>query len=167
MNKSFSESLQNNIPLNILLADDDKDDRYFFDRVLKEISIPTRLEVVNDGEDLMTYLIANSKKLPDVLFLDLNMPKKNGSECLSEIRNNEKLKHLPVIIYSTHMDEKNAEVLYGKGAYYYIRKTNMKELAGILLIILSLMIEHEFVQPVKDKFVFFDQSFRESKVKTN
>jgi len=166
MNPSTSESLKNNIPLNILLADDDKDDRYFFDRVLKEISIPTRLEVVKDGDDLMAYLIENSNKLPDVLFLDLNMPKKNGSECLSEIRKNEKLKHLPVIIYSTHMDEKNAEILYGKGAYYYIRKTNMKELAGVLLIILSLLIEHEFVRPVKDKFVFFDQSFRVSKLKT-
>jgi len=69
MNKSISESLQNNIPLNILLADDDKDDRYFFDRVLKEISIPTRLEVVNDGEDLMTYLTANSKNFRMCSFL--------------------------------------------------------------------------------------------------
>ncbi len=111
----------------------------------------------------MTYLFANSQKLPDVLFLDLNMPKKNGSECLSEIKQDETLKGIPVIIYSTHMHEKDADILYGKGAHYYIRKTDMIELARILDIILNLMVENKFARPEKDKFIFFDQSFRDAK----
>jgi CheY-like chemotaxis protein len=145
------------IPLNILLADDDADDRYFFEKVLKALPILTRLATVNDGEKLMTYLFENSEKLPDVLFLDLNMPRKNGSECLLEIKHNEKLKHLPVIIYSTHMHEKDAELLYRKGAHYYIRKTDMIELAKALHYVLDLMIEDKFIQPAKDKFVFATQ----------
>ena len=81
--------------LNFLLADDDTDDRYFFGKALKELSIPSTLTTVEDGEKLMDYLSENSKQLPDVLFLDLNMPCKNGAECLTEIKNDQQLKHLP------------------------------------------------------------------------
>ncbi|MBC8048251.1 MAG: response regulator, partial [Fimbriimonadaceae bacterium] len=82
--------------INVLLADDDKDDRYFFDKALKQIPIATHLKTVADGEKLMDYLLKNDVPLPDVLFLDLNMPRKNGSECLAEIKRNEKLKEIPV-----------------------------------------------------------------------
>ena len=61
---------QQNAPLNILLADDDTDDRFFFDKALKEIPIATHLTTVHDGEQLMNYLSENSEHLPDVLFLD-------------------------------------------------------------------------------------------------
>jgi response regulator RpfG family c-di-GMP phosphodiesterase len=145
---------QTPIPLNVLLADDDIDDRHFFDKVLKTLPILTQLATVEDGEKLMTYLSENSGKLPDILFLDLNMPRKNGSECLSEIKHDEKLKRLPVIIYSTHKHEKHADLLYKKGAHYYIRKTDMIELAKVLHYILNLMVENKFARPAKDKFIF-------------
>ena len=140
--------------LTILLADDDPDDRYFFEKVLKALPIPTKLVTVEDGERLMAYLSENSKKLPDVLFLDLNMPKKNGMECLSEIKHDEKLKRLPVIIYSTHMHEKDAGLLYKLGAHYYIRKTDMIELAKVLYRVLNRMTVNKFARPPKDKFIF-------------
>src|ERR1035437_4216788 len=92
---------QQHAPLNILLADDDKDDRSFFEKALKEVSISTNLITVNDGEHLMKYLADNSEQLPNVLFLDLNMPRKNGFDCIVEIRENEKLKDLSVVIFST------------------------------------------------------------------
>ena len=72
--------------INILLADDDVDDCLFFEKVLKEISIKTNLSIVNDGEQVVAYLLKNMAKLPDVIFLDLNMPRKNGFECLSIIK---------------------------------------------------------------------------------
>ena len=140
--------------LNILLADDDADDCYFFEKVLKALPMQTQLTTVNDGEKLMTYLFENSDKLPDVLFLDLNMPRKKGSECLSEIKRNDKLKHLPVIIYSTHMHEKDADLLYRKGAHYYIRKTDMIELAKALHYALTRLVDDKFARPAKDKFIF-------------
>jgi CheY-like chemotaxis protein len=141
-------------PLNILLAEDDADDRYFFDRILKTLPIPTRLITVEDGEVLMTYLSKNSENLPDVLFLDLNMPRKNGAECLSEIKHNKKLKHLPVVIYSTHLHERDDDLLYEEGAHYYIRKTDIIELTRVLHRVLNRMIVNKFARPSPDKFIF-------------
>jgi CheY-like chemotaxis protein len=69
--------------INILLADDDTDDCFFFEKALREISITTQLTSVSDGERLMDHLSKNLGKLPDVLFLDLNMPRKSGFECLT------------------------------------------------------------------------------------
>jgi len=140
------------IPINVLLADDDIDDRYFFDKVLKSLPVRADLATVEDGEELMIYLAENSEKLPDILFLDLNMPKKNGSECLAEIKQDEKLKNLPVIIFSTHRHEKDSDILYEKGAYYYIRKTDMIELTKTLHHILNLMLENKFERPARDQF---------------
>ena len=74
--------------LNILLADDDLDDCLFFKEALEGMPVNTHLTAVHDGEQLM-QLLANEKiKLPDILFLDLNMPRKNGFECLTEIKQN-------------------------------------------------------------------------------
>jgi len=114
--------------INILLADDDKDDCYLFREALSEIPLETSLETVNDGEQLMTYLNEHSDNLPHVLFLDLNMPKKNGFECLTEIKHNDKLKQLPVIMFSTsyprdmHYEQDIIKVLSNIGAQDYIRK---------------------------------------------
>jgi len=85
----------------ILLLDDDTDDVDLFRDVLDEIPLSTRLEVVNNGVHLLQKLADKHAPLPDVIFLDLNMPRENGFECLSEIRKNEKLRDLPVVIYST------------------------------------------------------------------
>ena len=141
-------------PINILLADDDFDDRYFFEMVLKKLPLRTTLSTVDNGEKLMIYLFENAEKLPDVLFLDLNMPRKNGAECLTTIKDNEKLKHLPVIIYSTLMREKDEANLYRNGAHYYIQKTDIIKLEKILYRILAHLIESKFARPSEDKFVF-------------
>jgi CheY-like chemotaxis protein len=116
--------------LTILLAEDDQDDRDFFKMALKEIPIPTRLTTVNDGEQLLKYLHENSDYLPDVLFLDLNMPRKSGFECLVEIKENEKLKGLRVVVFSTSFPRDTdyesdlVKVLMKIGAYDFIRKAN-------------------------------------------
>ena len=119
---------QQGTPLNILLADDDTDDRSFFDKALKEIPIASVLVTVNNGEQLMEYLIENADKLPDVLFLDLSMPRKTGFECLAEIKENEKLKSLPVVMYTTSytrsidFEDNLKNTLNRMGAQDYIRK---------------------------------------------
>lgn len=154
MNVNITQSSDDESPLHILLADDDVDDRYFFGRVLKGLSIPTELTTVNDGESLMIWLSDNTENLPQILFLDLNMPRKNGMECLLEIKQDEMLRHLPVIIYSTHKHEKEDHILYQNGAHYYIRKTDIIELAKILHRILTVMKEDKFVRPAKEDFIF-------------
>ncbi|MBC7383961.1 MAG: response regulator [Bacteroidia bacterium] len=137
----------------LLLADDDSDDRFFFDKTLKLLQFQTTLTTVEDGEKLMNYLSTNTTQLPDVLFLDLNMPRKNGSECLDEIKQNEKLKVLPVIMYSTSLHEDVADHLYKTGAHYYIRKTGLNELQKMLKTVLTLMVENKFNRPERDEFI--------------
>ncbi|MEX0661893.1 MAG: response regulator [Balneolaceae bacterium] len=109
-------------PLKIILADDDKDDCFLFNEAVEELAIPVDLFIVHDGSQLMQNLKDESITIPDGLFLDLNMPKKNGVECLSEIKNHAKLQHLPIIIFSTGFESGIAQELHEMGANYYIRK---------------------------------------------
>jgi len=135
------------ITQHIILADDDLDDRFFFEKALKEIPIPNRLTTVRDGEELMNYLHANTDQLPDVLFLDLSMPRKTGFECLTEIKEDDRLKDLPVIMLSTSFPRDNKyeqniiSMLYTIGAMDYIRKPGnyekLKEVIHTALIKLT------------------------------
>jgi CheY-like chemotaxis protein len=87
--------------MNILLVDSDKDNCLFFREALIELPISAKLSTMNSGEHLVEYLKMNIQQLPDVLFIDLNLPNKNGFECVTEIKENEKLKHLSIVIYSS------------------------------------------------------------------
>jgi CheY-like chemotaxis protein len=115
-------------PLHILLAEDDTDDRFFFTKAVNEIAIDTHLTTVADGEQLMNYLEEHVKNLPDILFLDLSMPRKSGFECLAEIKENDQLKDLQVVVVSTSFPrDKNYEqrivnILLDIGANEFIRK---------------------------------------------
>ena len=114
--------------MNILLADDDMDDCFFFEKALEELQLSAHLTIVRDGQQLMNYLSENSKNLPDVLFLDLNMPCKNGFECLCEIKEHESLKVIPVVMFSTSYPQDQIyeanmiNTLLKIGAYHFIRK---------------------------------------------
>ena len=68
--------------MNIVLADDDADDRLLFDEAISEIDVKTKLSLFNDGKALMDYLVLPDTVLPEIVFLDLNMPIKNGMQCL-------------------------------------------------------------------------------------
>jgi CheY-like chemotaxis protein len=141
------------LTIQILFADDDTDDHFFFKRALKEVPFNTHFISVGDGTELMDYLLENIGNLPDILFLDNNMPRKKGYECLADIKRNPKLKDLPVVIYSTYLDDDIADLLYEKGAYYYIRKTAQAELKKTLQYIFTLIVEGKFERPTRDRFV--------------
>jgi len=111
-------------PMRILLADDDEDDRLFFREAFEEIKMKTVVNTVNDGVELMKYLGALKDEMPHVVFLDLNMPRKGGIECLQEIRSNERLKDISIAIYSTSASEEDIEQTFIKGANVYIKKPN-------------------------------------------
>jgi CheY-like chemotaxis protein len=139
---------------NLLLADDDEDDCDFFKEALDEIPIETALSTVNDGVQLMDYLKTNALNLPDVLFLDLNMPRKNGLECLAEIKGDEKLKDLPIIIFSTSLDTEIVNNLYKKGASFYIRKPgDFSKLKKVIENALTNASENNFKQPERANFI--------------
>lgn len=111
-----------NDAIHILLADDDEDDRLFFKDAFSEIKINTVVSMVNDGVELMEYLVRPGIVLPHVLFLDLNMPRKSGMECLREIKSINHLKDISIAIYSTSASEADIEDTFVKGANVYIKK---------------------------------------------
>ena len=145
---------EQNTTLNILLADDDPDDRLFFKEALKEFSLATSLTTVPNGEHLMQLLTNETNELPDVLFLDMNMPRKNGFECLSEIKGNEKLKALPVIIFSTSFEQEVVNLLYKNGAQHFIRKpSEFSQFKKIIQQTLTLMTGADISTPTEENFV--------------
>jgi CheY-like chemotaxis protein len=140
--------------LNILLADDDTDDCIFFKEALGELIISTDLTTVHDGEELMELLMDEKNELPQILFLDLNMPRKNGFECLSEIKQNNKLKDLPVIIFSTSFEQEVVNLLYKSGALYFIRKPSVfLQFKEIILHALLLILDENISHSTKENFV--------------
>ena len=135
---------------NIFLADDDADDRMFFEDALNQLPIPTQLTLSNDGLELMSNL---ETVVPDVIFLDLNMPRKNGFQCLEEIRNTTKLKDIPIVIFSTTVNEDAVNKTYQLGANYYICKPSSFEL---LVKSIETVLTLEMLlkpQPPEEKFI--------------
>jgi CheY-like chemotaxis protein len=140
--------------LNILLADDDPDDCLFFKEALKGFPLPTHLTTVPNGEHLMHLLTKETSELPHVLFLDLNMPRKNGFECLSEIKLSKKLQQLPVIVFSTSFEQEVVNQLYQNGAQYFIRKpSEFSQFKKIIEQALTLIMQGDISQPAKENFV--------------
>ncbi|MFB9055821.1 response regulator [Mariniflexile ostreae] len=141
--------------LNIILTDDDEDDRMFFCEALEEVEIQTAVKLFNNGEELMDYLLSPEIEFPNLIFLDLNMPKKSGMQCLCEIRSNPKLKNLFIAIYSTSSSEKDIEDAFLKGANIYVNKPNsFGKLRDMVKKVLHLDLETHNSNLKKETFIF-------------
>lgn len=113
--------------MKILLVDDDEDDREFFADALVGVDLNTQLQQLDNGKSCLDYLLQQIENLPNLIFLDLNMPIMNGFECLAEIRKNPLLKELPIAIYSTSSSDKDIEQTFLNGANIYIKKPSSFE----------------------------------------
>ena len=137
----------------ILLADDDLDDCMFFANAVEELHLDVKLVTVNDGEALMKWL-NTTEKLPDIIFLDMNMPCKNGAECLAEIKEIKRLKNIPVVIISTSLEENLIKSLHEKGALFYIKKPNYFTHLKILIAnVIELVRKGNYTLPTLKKFI--------------
>lgn len=140
---------------NIILADDDEDDRMLFREALDELALQTKLLLFKHGQELLDYLFQPEIELPNVVFIDLNMPIKNGMECLNEIRNNPKLKNLYIAIYSTSSSEIDIKNTYLNGASIYINKPNcFNKLKETIERVLNLNWQKHTSHIDKDSFLF-------------
>jgi CheY-like chemotaxis protein len=116
--------------LTILLADDDEDDRELTREALEHARLVNDIEAVVDGQDLMDYLKREGvyadpsihAPRPGIILLDLNMPKKNGCEALSEIKADPALRQIPVVVLTTSQDERDVFRSYDLGVSGFITK---------------------------------------------
>ncbi|MEP6645886.1 MAG: response regulator [Saprospiraceae bacterium] len=144
----------NQSPLHVLLADDDEDDRLIFRDALEEVKVKTRLTIVKDGIQLMEYLKHAEDDFPGIVFLDLNMPRKGGVECLREIRNDKKWKNLSVAIYSTSASEGDIEDTFIKGANVYIKKpSDFASLVKVLEEVITINWQYHNSDLNRENFV--------------
>ena len=104
---------------NVLIAEDDDDDFEIFSEAMQQLSITIIVSRAENGDILIKLL---SEKHPDMLFLDLNMPRMNGKQCLREIRNLQYLNGIPVVIYSTSSERRDMEETKALGAAAFITK---------------------------------------------
>lgn len=118
---------RNNINL-IVVADDDPDDRLLMEEAFEENQLPCSLKCVEDGVELLDFLNkkgkyeAENSLLPDLILLDINMPRKNGKEALKEIKANPQLRHIPVLMFSTSKSIDEISSTYALGANSFIVK---------------------------------------------
>ena len=119
-------------PISILIADDDEDDRDLTRDALENAECVERMDFVTDGQDLIDYLRgdgpyasgepATRRHRPSIILLDLNMPRKDGREALAEIKGDDELRHIPVVVLTTSCDEVDVRRAYDLGANSYITK---------------------------------------------
>jgi CheY-like chemotaxis protein len=121
--------------LEILIADDDQEDIDLLCEALAQVPFRSRVETVTTGRELVGRLETGTK--PDLIFLDINMPQKNGIECLREIGLNSELSKIPVIIQSGSSNDRDIDQCYELGARVYIVKPALPQ--SLILIVRNLL----------------------------
>jgi CheY-like chemotaxis protein len=145
-------SILANKKLHIFVADDDPDDLDIFKIIIKEISSDIKITVAKNGLELLEFL---DIVVPDIIFLDINMPCMNGIDCLSEIRKQKKLDDVPVIMFSTTAEEKHINSTYVLGANLYLQKpVYTSSIHETLYKTLSLTRKDFFPQPPISRYLF-------------
>jgi len=146
-------------PEKILMADDDKDDQELFKEAVSKTNIPAEVTTVDNGKELMKNLKDESQPNPDIIFLDINMPLKNGRECLEEIKNDENLKDIPTVIYTTSTDDKDIKDTFKTGANLYLAKPNsFNALVLLLKKIFTLKWTGTLLKPLWNTFFISEKN---------
>ena len=118
----------------ILVAEDDTSDAFFLKRAFAEVGIPTKLQFVRDGQEVLEYLLGQGQFAnrlahpgPDLLLMDLKMPRLDGFEVLDWVRQQPLLKRLPIIIFSSSAQNEDINRAYDLGANSYLVKPHSNE----------------------------------------
>jgi CheY-like chemotaxis protein len=135
----------------VLIAEDDDEDFIIFSEAVDELPFSVILSRAENGEILLKIL---HNQLPDILFLDILMPLKDGRQCLREIRSNRKFDLLPIIIYSSVSQPSDIEFCFREGANLYtIKPTSFQELKEVLKRIFSIDWKKSMYYPPFPEFV--------------
>ena len=120
----------------LIVADDDEEDRMLMRRALEKAGVQAQVITVEDGDELLRYLRKQGafagSPTPDLILLDLNMPRKDGRTALKEIRDDPALRTIPVVAVTTSSNEEDVRRMYELGVNAYVRKpTEFKRLVEI------------------------------------
>ncbi|MVO08505.1 response regulator [Flavobacterium sp. TP390] len=138
----------------ITLADDDEDDRLFFTDAFDELKINTVVNTFKNGKELLDFLHHPESVLPNIIFLDLNMPILNGIECLKEIKKNQKFDNIAIAIYSTSSSDQDVENTFVLGANIYIKKpSDFNTLKKVLSEVVTINWQYHTSGLNKDNFL--------------
>lgn len=133
------------------MADDDKDDFFILKEAAANVNTPITISYAANWLELWR---ATLKALPDVLFLDLNMPVKDGIECLKLLRHEPKYDNLPIIMYSTTVNKTDIDKAYDSGANYFVIKPyTLDDITNMIIKVVSLSKENLLAKPPREEFV--------------
>ena len=120
------------------IVDDDADDQELFIEAVGEVDSTIRCITASDSEEALDLLKNRKIPLPDVIFLDLNMPRLNGKQCLAELKKQAHLRDIPVIIYSTSSEKRDIDETSRLGAAHFLTKPNkFEELCEAITYVVS------------------------------
>ena len=146
-------------PVKIMLADDDLDDQQTFAAAIEEAHIKADITIVENGQEVIDKLKDPSDPNPDIIFLDVNMPIKDGKETLEEIKSDETLKNIPTVMLSTSDHPKDVEETFEQGANLYIKKPS--SFRGLIMLIKKVFKLHwakTLLNPIRKSFLVTEQS---------
>ena len=116
----------------ILLVDDDFDDCELFVEIVNEIDPSSRVTTLHEGIEALKYLSDDDAVMPDLIVLDINMPKMNGKQVLVILQKDEKLQKIPVIVYSTSIPEREADYYAARGVNCLVKPSTYQGLKEAL-----------------------------------
>jgi len=148
-------------PIKILLADDNANEYIFFKHALSKVNTPIEIRSLKGGVELLDYLSAPESQLPDIFFLDINMPMKNGKDCLASIRDSDKYRHLPVVMYSTSDTRSDIDESYELDAdLYLVKPAELDDLRLLLTYVIDKYQKNELKRPERSDFVLHASALR-------
>jgi CheY-like chemotaxis protein len=137
--------------INIVLAEDDLDDVLIFRLALEEMAIAYKLNHIDSGDKLLTL---SEQALPDIIFLDINIPCQDGLRCVVEIRKNSAFDNVPVVLMSGHTSPRYIEEGFTNGANFYLLKaSSVRQLAESLKRIFAIDWKKVMYYPPLSEFV--------------
>ena len=144
--------------IHILLVDDNLNEHFFFKHALVQIARPVKFEALEGGLELIAHFKEESNPLPDILFLDINMPLKNGKECLSMLRADERFDSVPIVMYSTSDAQRDIDETYALGADLYVRKPNgIEALRAMISSVIFIYDKNELKRSAKENYLLTAQ----------
>lgn len=141
---------------NIILADDDEDDCLLFQDVIGDLGLDVNITVAHNGHELLQLLERDRHPVPDLIFLDMNMPLRDGMECLKEIRKSAIHKEVPVIILSTSSHTQIVDNVFKEGANLYIRKPDSFDKLRTILDKLFFSMKFNLLDRQREDFLITD-----------